>query len=577
MANEKNPSIYYDRSTIGSLDELDEYGVWVKSEPQDLSSASMDTRGIMTPEEDLSEPSAELPGSGDLEAESWPAGISPDMEELADFNLSLADNSDSLNDVFDFEMESETAETAEKGASGHEDLPLDDLVYRKGSLDSLLEEDVPVIEELPKEDLVYQKGSLDSLLELEPEETVSAPSRETAGATGAAGELSTQLLMKIAEELSAIKYELSSLKNDLNEVKKSSDDDQAGEQGGGGFFDEEDDEKIALTGDELNNIINTADFTEETGADAQEEIFDTASLPDFDETAGGDLPAFNESLDIPADQVDIPPELEELQVKGVEPMTPVPEDTSFLEEEPLVLETDESDAFVPSLDLDDAVIEEPDLSGELKENPIVEPSLEDISIELDTEEDSAGETGVEDLAGLEEIELKLDDSVDLSAVEDVPFPETDLSDEMPDAIGDNLDDDTYDQVIPEGFLVESEDGQPGEEMLGSGEIPENTEDLLTLDGELDALEDIPVADALPPAAEELPPDIGEIEPPAEPAAASPAVNVSAIPEGVKDELRSVLSYMDQLLESLPEDKIEEFARSKQFDAYKKLFTELGLA
>jgi hypothetical protein len=34
--------------------------------------------------------------------------------------------------------------------------------------------------------------------------------------------------------------------------------------------------------------------------------------------------------------------------------------------------------------------------------------------------------------------------------------------------------------------------------------------------------------------------------------------------------------MDQLLESLPEEKIEEFASSKYFDTYKKLFSELGL-
>ena len=35
--------------------------------------------------------------------------------------------------------------------------------------------------------------------------------------------------------------------------------------------------------------------------------------------------------------------------------------------------------------------------------------------------------------------------------------------------------------------------------------------------------------------------------------------------------------MDQLLENLPEEKIAEFAQSEQFDTYKKLFKELGLA
>jgi hypothetical protein len=617
MASEKNPSIYYDRSTIGSLDELDEYGVWVKSEPQDLSSANADTQGIMA-EGDLSELTGDLPNFDDFEAESWPADISSDMEDLADFNLSMADNSDSLDDTFDLKLDSEADDANLPGGglslpASDADLPRDDLVYRKGSLSSLLDEDTPVIEDLPRGDLVYQKGSLESLLEPEPEKTVPAPSREAAGETGAAGELSTQLLMRIAEELSAIKSELSSLKNELQDVKKSADEAVPEEQSGGGFFDEEDDEKIALTGDELNNILNTADFTEETGADAQEEIFDTDSLnlpetedetaldtdsfPDFKETASGDLPVLDENLDIPAGNVEIPPELEELQVEGVEPMTSVTEDTSFLEEDPLVSGADE---------LDDAVIEEPDLSGELKENPIVEPSLDDFSIELDTEEAAAGETGTEDLStdlsteneisldngGLEEIELNLDDSDDLSSLESDPFGETDLE-EMPDAIGDNLDDDTYDQVIPEGFLVESEDGQPGEEIPGSGEIPENAEDPLVLDGEFDALEDAPIADALPVAEEEAlaegfdaveelsvddtgVSDAGEIPLPVEAADTRAAVDVSAIPEGVKAELRSVLSYMDQLLESLPEDKIEEFAKSEQFDTYKKLFAELGL-
>ena len=38
MASNKKPSIYSDRGSIGSSEELDEYGVWIKSEPQVLSS-----------------------------------------------------------------------------------------------------------------------------------------------------------------------------------------------------------------------------------------------------------------------------------------------------------------------------------------------------------------------------------------------------------------------------------------------------------------------------------------------------------------------------------------------------------
>ena len=50
----------------------------------------------------------------------------------------------------------------------------------------------------------------------------------------------------------------------------------------------------------------------------------------------------------------------------------------------------------------------------------------------------------------------------------------------------------------------------------------------------------------------------------------------SIPEGLKGEIISVLSYMDKLLEALPEEKIKEFAQSEYFTAYKKLFEDLGL-
>ena len=46
---------------------------------------------------------------------------------------------------------------------------------------------------------------------------------------------------------------------------------------------------------------------------------------------------------------------------------------------------------------------------------------------------------------------------------------------------------------------------------------------------------------------------------------------------LKQDIKSVLLYMDQLLENLPEDKIIEFAKSEEFTTYKKLFNELGLS
>ncbi len=53
--------------------------------------------------------------------------------------------------------------------------------------------------------------------------------------------------------------------------------------------------------------------------------------------------------------------------------------------------------------------------------------------------------------------------------------------------------------------------------------------------------------------------------------------IEALPNDLRQEIKSVLSYMDQLLDSLPEEKIEEFARSKHFEVYKKLFEDLGIS
>ena len=46
---------------------------------------------------------------------------------------------------------------------------------------------------------------------------------------------------------------------------------------------------------------------------------------------------------------------------------------------------------------------------------------------------------------------------------------------------------------------------------------------------------------------------------------------------LKKDIKSVLLYMDQLLENLPEEKIMEFAKSDEFVTYKKLFSDLGLS
>jgi len=49
-----------------------------------------------------------------------------------------------------------------------------------------------------------------------------------------------------------------------------------------------------------------------------------------------------------------------------------------------------------------------------------------------------------------------------------------------------------------------------------------------------------------------------------------------VPEETLAELKKLLGYMDRLLEALPEEKIDEFARSEYFELYRKIFEFFGL-
>ncbi|MDR1956057.1 MAG: hypothetical protein LBQ30_04310, partial [Treponema sp.] len=67
---------------------------------------------------------------------------------------------------------------------------------------------------------------------------------------------------------------------------------------------------------------------------------------------------------------------------------------------------------------------------------------------------------------------------------------------------------------------------------------------------------------------------GEGDPSPTEEGADPSVGDATKPFNLKQEVKNVLLFMDQILESLPEDKIGEFAESNHFITYKNLFTEL---
>jgi hypothetical protein len=706
MANEKKPSIYYDRGTIGSSDELDEYGVWVKGEPQDLSSVGAESQeSADLPEPDLPDMN-DLPdfsASGDDSFEESPAdNVSLDEDlELPDIDFDdgsegdgVSGGDDEISDFeesplefdFDSDYSEDPDESGESGGDNEGSFGLNE--FPEPDFSDFTGPEAEGVETLSgdeAEDLGFVEVSIDAgedaVVVAEPVQALGSTGGEKPGASKetkpSSLDLSTQLLMRIADELASIRTELSTLKSELAGMKTESVPAETDDAQGRGFFDEEDDEKIALTGDELNNILNTADFTEEAGADATEEAGaaedfgtpeaeDDSSVPfqeiteapqeeeeeeeeagdisldditkdldmgldlgekDLDELEGEisfdkadqdktdefdktDKTDKTDTIDQAADEVpvdldalleepvefditmndggeeaenpfdEILPEdagrgqeapeslpgledkesgdLRQLREEGAQPMTPAPapEDAGFLEDDPLAFSEFSDLSEEESLDLSNAVIDEPDLSSEIQENPLEEPSLDDISIDLDLDEeislDEDMEDGFDGTGGIESPEEE---------EEEIEVPLSDETAEIETEIGeDDFEDSSADlAVIPEGFVVEAEDfGTPvideGEEAFS--EITDDTDDI-----DVEEIRE----EAVSPIRNQEIQETGEIQ-----------EDEGGIPSHLKQELKTVLSYMDQLLESLPDEKIEEFAKSEYFDTYKKLFKELGL-
>jgi hypothetical protein len=376
--------------------------------------------------------------------------------------------------------------------------------------------------------------------------------------------LSTELLLRIAEELSSIRKELTSLKHDFLEHRRKKAEsetipteellDLSAEESkpiieepepvhSGGFFDDSGDEKIALTGDELDNILLSADFTEEAGTEVTEDfgiVIEEESIETEVNAEAGEEPIIDPEKDSE--------ELQKLREEGVMvTITRAPEDTSLLETEEI--SHDEEDVGIEkNLDLSDAVIDEPEL--QVIENPVQEPVLEGIS--FDDSSLDMGDEAIEEALEEPEVEipppsseeptLEIPESVEPAAYEEPAQPVVEEALEEPEA-----------EIPP-----------PSEEP--TLEIPESVEPAAYEEPTQPVVEEATPSESI--AEDKEPEEASPVEVAAEAAA--------KIPSSIKDELKTVLSYMDQLLESLPEEKIEEFASSKYFDTYKKLFAELGI-
>jgi pilus assembly protein FimV len=301
--------------------------------------------------------------------------------------------------------------------------------------------EVPLSEKMPEQ-------RFDDLETIETDLKTSMPKKDEFESID-----TTSILNKIEKELYSIKEDLAHLKKDLSELRKPSlapgtgSDMSVSSPDTSGFFDQEEDETIALTGDELNNILNTAEITEE----------------EAEETAVADE--------------DITPK--ESKGKGVQ------------EEEK---EIEISDAGIESIELEETPIEEtwdepPQKGKAVQKKPSLEMSDEEviddfatdsISIESDTGEfievDSTGEESLikDDIEGFEEIpEMELDEGM----------AETEIKEKITDEDEIELEEGFTDESVSEVASGTEESISDMEEI--GGETESLSEDLLALDEEVE--------------------------------------------------------------------------------------------
>lgn len=357
------------------------------------------------------------------------------------------------------------------------------------------------------------------------------------------------ILKQISTELANLRNEISSLKTEFEDLKKNPPKAEVAEpeqptgtetavpeenaeqvaevsdtvSSDGGFFSESDeDDTIALSGDELNNILTSAQFTAEN-IEPQN--------PDLDEPVdfGGkelEEPVFDETE----------PEQEETEEN-------IPDEISVPKADDILVESSATDMMDAPVRTDETVSAEPqDFSAEPEE---VE-SIEDTEPVEEAESAEEPEVISEDIPEAQETAYSSAEETVEEETEQQP-QETGLESLSKPIDVFKEDDEVLEKGIGEEPVGEVfSNWQSKDETPDTEEVPE-TEDVANK-------EEIPA-----PVAEEKNDDSSDI------------------PSDMKQEIKSVLSYMDQLLENLPEEKIAEFARSEQFETYKKLFAELGLS
>ena len=425
----------------------------------------------------------------------------------------------------------------------------------------------PVVNEIKSND-IEEIQEVEAIAEEIPEEVEEAVSEEASSATP----VDNSLLQQIVADLSNLKEEINTLKNNLEEMKASpapaaessgiieeeiaidETEDEAKEDTG--FFSGDDgDDTIALSTDELSNILNTADFSE---AEASEDtgIEDEAPV----EEAPAEEPVVEEETPFEENDVEVGEEIPEEAIGAISDES---NDIAFDFEEENLSEPNLDDIEIDEEALEDDLPDEIEISKE--DDILVESSSSDFMDSVqDTTDEHQPEEGVIEEVATEEAPVEedafstVDNLFDDNAsepVEEEPVEET--VEEEPVVVEESVEEEEP-EIVEEPVI---EDETFVEEPVTEEPVAEDNsfidDAFVTHEDDNNDLTDSNI-DYL--TTEEEKADEPEDE------------NAE-----LKKDIKSVLLYMDQLLENLPEDKIVEFAKSDEFTTYKKLFSELGLS
>jgi len=585
-----------DEALDGEESNLEQYGVWVKVEPHNIEEQA---------EQNMSFELADLGSSSESALTEEEEQLLGELEE------------DEETDLGDLSGLEDDLEELGKGSAFEE----------QGSEEELSVEDLDVDLEALSDETLEETGDLEGFpdiggeeelsLEIEPDTEIEVPLSDSAivdehyedlatveGVPSTPGQAppkgSSNILEKIERDLNQIKTEIQSLKNELAGFGKGGlstgkVDVAPAPSGEEGFFEKGEDETIALTGDELDNILNTADVTEEV--EFPEESVESLEVEEFPEGELEELPGEAETGE---------EEIMELGSLDLEEEEAPSEEISLDDSELSLEELESSEGEEESIEIDIGGAPEEEFSldevlpaeelGTLEAEPeemeglsLEEPGVEEIeSPEALTLEEPAEDLELEELdgldldeSGLEETEtpeeLSLEEPAEVLPAEELELEELDelgLEESGLEEIAEVLpaEEDLEELGLEEAGIEEVE--SPGEltleQMPEAEETGDAIEEVLALDELEEGAPETDEAEDLELAAEELSLPEEELE-----AESSQPIS-GVLSEDLRSEIKSVLSYFDQLLEALPEDKITEFAHSEYFVRYQRLFKELGL-